>query len=50
MENYMSTLIQRIKKSLLKDLRILIEDAEPTDEIVKAVMIEGMSNNDKEQY
>lgn len=45
----MATLIQRIKKSLLKDLRILIDDAEPTDEIVKAVMIEGApASNDKE--
>ena len=50
MRNYLATLIQRIKKSLLKDLRMLIDDAEPTDEIVKAVMIEGAPNSDKEQY
>lgn len=50
MKNYLATLIQRIKKSLLKDLRMLIDDAEPTDEIVKAVMIEGAPNSDKEQY
>ena len=48
MENYVSTLVKRIRKSLLKDLRMLIDDAEPTDEIIKAVMMEGISNNDKE--
>ena len=51
MENYVSTLVKRIRKSILRDLKMLMDDAEPTDEVVKAVLMEGVSNNsDKEQY
>lgn len=48
MKNYISTIVKRIRKSILKDLRMLIDDAEPTDEIIKAVMLEGAPHNDKE--
>lgn len=49
MKNYISTLVKRIRKSIMKDLRMLIDDSEPTDEIIKAVLMEGMPS-DKEQY
>ena len=49
MKNYISTLVKRIRKAILKDLKILIDDAEPTDEIVKAVLMESVPS-DKEQY
>ena len=50
MKNYVSTLVNRIKKSIMKDLKLLIEDSEPTDEVIKAILMENTSNNDKEQY
>ena len=49
LKNYISTLVKRIRKTILKDLRMLINDSEPTDEIIKAVLMES-SQNDKEQY
>lgn len=49
LKNYISTLVKRIRKVILKDLRMLINDSEPTDEIIKAVLMES-SQSDKEQY
>ena len=49
MGNYVSTLVKRIKNIFVKDLKILIGDAEPAEEVVKAVLMESR-NSDKEQY
>lgn len=50
MKNYVSTLVKRIRKLIVKDLKYLIGDAEPTDDVVKAVLMESNNSNDKEQY
>lgn len=39
MENYIATLVNRIKKEIVKDLRYIIGSFEPSDEVIKAILI-----------
>lgn len=52
LKNYVEVLVNRIKKLILKDLRGLIGDAEPTDAVIQSILqsMKGdfNNNNDKE--
>jgi len=52
MFNYINTLVARIKKLIVKDLRDLIGSAEPTDTVVQAIIASSMEeySDDPEQY
>lgn len=52
MENYVTTLVARIKKLIVKDLKDLIGSAEPTDTVVQAIIASSMEeySDDTEQY
>lgn len=48
MENYVSTLVNQIKKLLVKDMRDLVGSFEPSDSVLQAIIASSMgeSNND----
>lgn len=51
MYNYVSTLVCRIRKLIINDLRDLVGAAQPTDAVVQAVMSSSLeTGNDSEQY
>lgn len=52
MENYIGVLVNRIKKLIIKDMRDLIGDSEPSDAVIQSIMSSSMEDyiNDKDQY
>lgn len=50
MKNYVATLVNQIKKLLVKDMRELVGSCEPSDAVVQAIIASSMgeSNNDQE--
>ena len=51
MYNYVSTLVCRMRKLIIDDLRDLVGAAQPTDAVVQAVMSSSLeTGNDSEQY
>lgn len=38
MKNYVAVLVNRIKKLIIKDMRYLIGDSEPSDSVIQSIM------------
>jgi hypothetical protein len=44
MSNYINTLVNKIKKEIVKDLRYIIGSSEPPDQVIKDILISPISD------
>lgn len=49
MKNYVAVLVNRIKKLIIKDMRYLIGDSEPSDSVIQSIMSSSLEEYNIDQ-